>query len=108
MEERFGPWHLGRRVAVGDFADVSEARRDGGPLIALKRLHAHTARDPEFHALFTRECAIASGLPDHPGLVRATACGEEGGRPWMAMPLIGGADLRRRLDAGAQPSPARA
>ncbi|MCA9675000.1 MAG: serine/threonine protein kinase [Kofleriaceae bacterium] len=103
MEERFGPWRLGRRVAVGDYADVSEASRHDAPPIALKRLHAHVAREPEVHALFTRECEIATTLPPHPGLVPGLDAGAVDDRPWLAMPLIGGDDLRRRLEAGGPP-----
>jgi eukaryotic-like serine/threonine-protein kinase len=109
MEARFGPWRLGRRIASGDFADVSEAIRDGADApLALKRLHAHAARDPALRTLFEREQAIATALPDHPGLVRGVAAGDDGGRPWLAMPLVGGADLRRHADAGAVPTAARA
>jgi serine/threonine protein kinase len=108
MEDRFGPWTLGRRVAVGNFADVTEASRDGGDVIALKRLHAHTARDPEMRALFVRECEIARTLPRHPGLVRGLETGDVDGRPWLAMDLVAGADLRRRIDSGTAPSAGRA
>lgn len=107
MEERFGPWRLGRRVALGDFADVTEADRDG-EVVALKRLHPHAARDPALHALFVREGELAAALPPHPGLVRAVDRGEVDGRPWLAMPLIAGADLRARIAAGAAPDRDRA
>ena len=108
MEDRFGEWHLGRRVAVGDYADVTTATRapDDEP-IALKRLHAHTAREPEMKALFLRECGISRSVPDHPGLVRGLDAGEVDGRPWLTMPLIHGSDLRRRIDGGAAPDRAR-
>jgi len=102
MEERFGPWTLGRRVAVGNFADVTEASR-GSDAVALKRLHAHSARDPELRALFVRESRIATSVPPHPGLVRGFEVGEVDGRPWLAMPLIAGADLRRLFDSGTRP-----
>jgi len=112
MEEWFGPWHLGRRVAVGDFADVTEARRadgDGdGDVIALKRLHAHTARDAELRELFVRESQIAMTVPAHPGLVRGIEIGDVDGRPWLAMRLVHGADLRRRIDSGTAPGLVRA
>lgn len=109
MEARFGPWRLGRRVAVGNFADVSEAtREDGADVVAVKRLHAHAARDPAIQALFARERETAMTVPPHPGLVPGLEVGDADGRPWLAMPLVAGADLRRRLDAGAAPDPARA
>jgi serine/threonine-protein kinase len=87
---------------------VTEASRGhGAPAIALKRLHAHSARDPDLHALFTRECRIATTVAPHPGLVRGLELGDVEGRPWMAMTLIGGADLRRRIDEGHPPDDAR-
>ncbi len=108
MEERFGPWQLGRRVALGNFADVTEATRGAGDPLALKRLHAHSAREPELRALFVRESAIAMALPAHPGLVAGIDAGDVDGRPWLAMPLVPGTDLRRRIDAGAAPDRAGA
>ena len=108
MEDRFGTWVLGRRVAVGDYADVTTVTRPDEPdPVALKRLHAHCAREEELRALFLRECETARALPDHPGLVRALDAGEVDGRPWLAMPLIGGSDLRRLIDAGVAPDRAR-
>jgi serine/threonine protein kinase len=110
MEDRFGTWLLGRRVAVGDYADVTEVTRDAdadAEPVALKRLHAHAAREPEMNALFVRECGISRGLPDHPGLVRGLEAGEVDGRPWLTMPLIRGSDLRRRIDGGSAPDRAR-
>lgn len=109
MEERFGPWLLGRRVAVGNFADVTEATQEGSDVvIALKRLHAHVARDPEMRALFVREREIAMTVEPHPGLVRGLEVGDVDGRPWLAMTLVHGDDLRRRIDAGAAPDARRA
>jgi serine/threonine protein kinase len=107
MEESFGPWQLGRRVAVGNYADVTEATREERAPVALKRLHAHSAREPELRDLFARECQIAMSVSPHPGLVRGLDTGDVDGRPWMAMNLIGGTDLRRRIDAGAAPDDTR-
>lgn len=109
MEERFGTWQLGRRVAVGDYADVTAVTRtdEEAKPVALKRLHAHTAREPEMKALFIRECGISRSVPEHPGLVRGLDSGEVDGRPWLTMPLIEGFDLRRRIDGGTPPDRAR-
>jgi serine/threonine protein kinase len=104
MEERFGPWHLGRTLASGGLAEVSVARRDGEDReIALKRLHPHQARDTEVASLFRAEAALTRDIEPHPCLVRGVDAGDEGGRPWLALALVDGGDVRRLLDAGARP-----
>ena len=110
MDEPFGPWRLVRRIAVGDLADLSEAapRPGGAAPIVVKRLHAHAAREPAVRALFAREQQVTCTLPPHPALVRGLDAGEVDGRPWLALGLAPGLDLRRRLDAGEAPSPAAA
>jgi len=105
MEERFGPWRLERRLAAGALADVTAARRDGEDVeIALKRLHTHQARDPEVAMLFAVEAALTRDIPPHPRVVRGLDTGSVDGRPWLAMGLVRGIDLRRRLDAGQRPT----
>jgi serine/threonine protein kinase len=96
-------------VYVGEHADVTEATHAtrGGSPIALKRLHLHTARDPGMRALFDRECALACGLPPHPAVVRGIDAGEVEGRPWLAMPLVPGEDLRALIARGASVEPAK-
>jgi len=109
MEERFGPWQLRRRVHVGEYADVTEGTHAsrGGEAIAVKRLHLHTARDPGLRALFARECALACGLAPHPAVIRGLDAGEVEGRPWLAMPLVRGEDLRALVGRAAPPDAAR-
>jgi serine/threonine protein kinase len=104
MEERFGPWHLGRTLATGGFAEVRVARRDGEDReIALKRLHPHQARDAEVASLFRAEAALTRDIEPHPRLVRGLDAGDDGGRPWLALDLVDGGDVRRLLEAGARP-----
>lgn len=104
MEERFGPWHLGRTLASGGLADVSVARRDGEDReIALKRLHSHQARDPDVASLFLAEAALTRDIEPHPRLVRGLDAGAESGRPWLALDLVDGVDVRRLLESGGRP-----
>jgi serine/threonine protein kinase len=101
MEERFGPWHLGRTLASGGLAEVSVARRDGEDReIALKRLHSHQARDPDVASLFLAETALTRDIEPHPRLVRGLDAGEVAGRPWLALDLVDGVDARRLLESG--------
>jgi serine/threonine-protein kinase len=52
--------HLGRMVAAGGFARI----------VAIKRLHARYARDPEFVSMFLDEARLAARAP-HPNVVSA-------------------------------------
>jgi len=109
MEERFGPWRVERRVASGALAEVVTARRDGdSTAVAVKRLHPHQSRDADVVSLFDGEIRLTRDMAPHPRLVRGLDAGVADGRPWLALGLVDGADLRRRLDAGERPAPATA
>jgi len=108
--ERFGTWRLEALIAAGGLGEVWRAER-GGAAVALKRLHTHLARIPEARELFEIEQRLATELPRHPGVVHALEIGEVDGRPYLAMELAAGADLRRRTDPaaagdGGAPAPA--
>jgi serine/threonine protein kinase len=109
--ERFGSWRLDALIAVGGLGEVWRAEREG-TVVALKRLHTHLARIPEARELFETEQRLAAELPRHPGVVHALEIGDVGGRPYLAMELAAGEDLRRLvtppgpLDQPA-PGPAR-
>ncbi|CAN5915142.1 hypothetical protein BH11MYX3_BH11MYX3_46350 [soil metagenome] len=95
--ERFGPWHMEALIAVGGLGEIWRARRGGGDHVALKRLHTHLARNDEGLAQFTLEQRLATTLPRHPSVVHATEAGDVDGRPYVAMELAAGEDLRRLL-----------
>ena len=92
--ERFGGWRLDGLIAAGGLGEVWRAER-GGTVAALKRLHAHLVAVPEARELFATEQRLATELPRHPGVVRALEVGDAAGRPYLAMELAAGADLRR-------------
>ena len=99
-DDRFGTWHVERRLHLGDWADVIAARApDGDSPIAVKRLHLHATREPEAVALFEAEAELTTTLPAHPRLVRGLERGVIGDRPFIAMALIDGRDLRGELHA---------
>jgi len=98
--ERFGPWQLERLIAVGGLGEIWDARRSGAKEespVALKRLHTHLARNEEGLAQFTLEQRLATTLPRHPNVVHAGEAGDVEGRPFVAMELAPGEDLRRIL-----------
>src|SRR4051812_9379598 len=60
---RFGHYRIVRLLAQGGMAEVHLARRELGSandVLAIKRLHPHLARSPEFVEMFRFEARIAS------------------------------------------------
>lgn len=94
MPGRFGTWELDALVAVGGLGEVWRARRDG-EVAAVKRLHTHLARNDEATRQFALEQTLATTLPQHPNVVRGYEAGDVDGRPYIALELIEGEDLRR-------------
>jgi len=94
--EAFGSWQLESLIAVGGLGEVWRANRAGaGQRAALKRLHTHLVRNDEARELFATEQQLAMGLPRHPGVVHGVDVGLVDGRPYVALELAAGEDLRR-------------
>lgn len=108
MPERFGSWQLEALIAVGGLGEVWAARRGDG-VSAIKRMHTHLLRNQEAVHQFTIEQHLATTLPHHPNVVHALESGDVEGRPYIALELIPGEDLRRLLappvSSTTQPSP---
>jgi len=86
-------------------ATVSLARatdkRQGPPLVALKRPHRHLSTDKIFLTMIVDEARLASAI-QHPNVVRVRELGFEGGMPFIVMDYVEGAslaELRRELGA---------
>src|SRR5512140_2445902 len=94
MSDRFGPWQLEALVAVGGLGEVWRAWR-GDEVCALKRLHTHLLHYDEACAQFALEQRLATSLPHHPNLVHAIEADAVDGRPYIALELVPGEDLRR-------------
>jgi serine/threonine-protein kinase len=94
MSQSFGPWQLDSLIAVGGLGEVWRARRDDR-VAALKRLHTHLARNEEGLRQFAVEQRLTTTLPHHRNLVHAFEAGDVEGRPYVALELIEGEDLRR-------------
>ena len=69
--------------------------------VALKVLHAGRVQGSRGIRRLQREARIAAQL-SHPGLISAIDMGEAGGHWWMAMELVEGPSLARRLASGGR------
>jgi serine/threonine-protein kinase len=109
MGEAFGAWQLDALIAVGGLGEVWRAHR-GDATAAIKRHHTHLARNAEAREMFSVEQRLATTLPHHPNLVHGDEAGEVDGRPYVALELVHGDDVRRIVAPPAtreDPKPAR-
>lgn len=113
MSERFASWQLESLIAVGGLGEIWRTSREDRPeeLSALKRIHTHLVRNDEARRQFAREQDLAMTLPHHPNVVRGIEADAIEGRPYIALELVAGEDLRRTLmpaPSPAEPTPTRA
>jgi eukaryotic-like serine/threonine-protein kinase len=79
-------------------------RRQGPPLVAIKRPHRHLASDKIFVSMLVDEARLASAIDD-PRVVKVRELGFEGGMPFIVMDYVEGAslaELRRELSAAGR------
>ena len=96
MRDSFGTWQLESVIAVGGLGEIWQASR-GGEVVALKRLHSHLVRNEEAQAQFAIEQRLTTELPRHPNVVHAVEASVIANRPYIALALAPGEDLRRLL-----------
>ena len=103
--EHLGAYELLLELASGGMATVHLARatdkRQGPPLVALKRPHRHLQNDKTFLTMLVDEARLASSIT-HPNVVRVHELGFDGGMPFIVMDYVEGtslAELRRDLSA---------
>jgi hypothetical protein len=103
--ERLGSFELLLELASGGMATVHLARatdkRQGPPLVAIKRPHRHLASDKTFVTMLVDEARLASAIDD-PRVVKVSELGFEGGMPFIVMDYVEGAslaELRRELSS---------
>src|SRR4029077_7370730 len=101
MTERFGSWELEAVIAVGGLGEIWHAVRDDD-VVALKRLHTHLLRRDDVRDQFAVEQRLTCELPRHPCVVHAIEAGAVDGRPYIALALAPGEDLRRMLGPAAR------
>jgi serine/threonine protein kinase len=103
--ERLGAYELLLELAAGGMATVHLAkavdRRQGPPLVAVKRPHRHLQGDKTFLTMLVDEARLASAI-EHPNVVKVRELGFDGGMPFIVMDYVEGtslAELRRELSA---------
>lgn len=97
-----------RRIGLGDLAEVFVATRSQGQdppgarfsLVAIKRISREMSSYDEIFRLFAREGELAARL-HHPKVVEVFDTGEVGGRPYIAMEYVPGADLAHLIEHAA-------
>ena len=100
MSQAFGAWQLDSLIAVGGLGEVWRAHQDDR-IAAVKRLHTHLARISEARAQFDLEQRLTMTLPRHPNVIHAMDSGSVDGRPYVALELVEGADVRRMIAPAA-------
>lgn len=102
---RFGPFFLDARIAVGGTAEVYLARPvEADPSmparVIVKRLLPHFARDVQGRMMFEREARLHQAIR-HENVVKVFRAGvDDSGEPYLAMEYVDGVDgyrLLRRL-----------
>ena len=108
-----GRYALYGEIAAGGMATVHLARLIGpvgfARTVAIKRLHPHLAKDPDFVGMFLEEARLAARVK-HPNVVSTLDVVNEDGELFLVMEYIAGESLsrlvRKAREAGT-PVPAR-
>jgi serine/threonine protein kinase len=96
-DDRFGPYQLVDRVAIGGMAEVFKAKRAGvegfEKVVAVKRILPHLSENKEFLDMFVDEAKMVAGLA-HPNIVQIFDLGRIDKSYYIAMEYVHGRDLR--------------
>ncbi len=97
-QQRFGRYQLRFEIATGGMASVFLATIRGAAgfekLVALKRIHPHLAKKPQFVEMFLDEARIASRI-QHPNVCGVNDFGEADGAYFLAMDYLVGESVSR-------------
>jgi len=97
MVERLDHFELHDELGTGGMGTVYRSVDTGtGKTVALKVLHPHLAKDPDYVRRFEREARIAKAL-DSPHTVSVLDYGQDGGQHYLAMEYVEGESLAQLL-----------
>jgi eukaryotic-like serine/threonine-protein kinase len=103
--ERLDRFELVAELASGGMATVYLARLSGVAgfqrLVAIKRLHPHLAKEPDFIEMFLDEARLAARI-HHPNVVPIQEVGESPQGYYLVMDYVDGDTLARLLARAAQ------
>jgi tetratricopeptide (TPR) repeat protein len=98
-----GRYQIAEPLGAGGMGEVYQAHDAKlNRRVAIKVLPAHLAADPFARERLRRE-AMSTAALDHPFICKVFEIGEDGGALFVAMELVSGETLRRRLLAGRLP-----
>jgi DNA-binding beta-propeller fold protein YncE len=108
MGSTVGGYRLDALIARGGMGVVYRATQLAlDRPVALKLIARHLASDEAFRDRFLRESQLAARL-DHPGVVPVYDAREEDGELLVAMRLVQGGDLKKRISSGGPLPPEQA
>jgi serine/threonine protein kinase len=94
---RLGPYLIRRVLGTGAMGIVFEAQdAQLKRLVALKVMKPSLAAQADYHRRFLREAQLAAAI-DHEHIVTVYQVGEDRGIPYLAMKLLQGETLEKRL-----------
>ena len=97
-----GKFEVLAKVSRGGMAEVYRCRLRGiggfEKTVAVKRIRAERASDPDFVSMFLDEARLAATL-NHPNIVQVFEIGEVGGDPYIAMEYVDGPTFARLVRA---------
>lgn len=100
-----GRYLLSDAIAAGGMAAVHLGRLMGeagfSRTVAIKRMHAHLARDPEFVRMFVDEARLASRVR-HPNVVSTLDVVEAGDELFLVMEYVEGESLLRLMTQSSE------
>src|SRR3972149_12131080 len=100
---RLGPYEILSPLGAGGMGEVYPATDTRlGRDVAIKVLPPEVAQDKERLARFRREAQLLASL-NHPNIGAIYGLEEADGKPFLALELVEGEDLKQRLARGAIP-----
>jgi eukaryotic-like serine/threonine-protein kinase len=98
--KRVGRYILGPEIAAGGMASVHLGRLEGpvgfARTVAIKRLHEHFAKDPDFVSMFMDEARLASRIR-HPNVVSVADVVTENDEIFLVMEFVIGESISRLM-----------